>query len=151
MTGDITVKTICHWLVQRNPSGSVVDLLGKVWAICNSAITTSGTEQGTDGTYKYTDVCEEILASNNVSESCMCGHPIALKEVRFGRCQLGHVWPRCCVTFKLLDGTNARVCENCNAHALNRHPINSPYEDWTKHLLDVTSSCTYCGAWFEEV
>ena len=97
-----------------------------------------------------TDVCQEILR-NNVTENCMCGHPIALKEVRFGRCEIGHVWPRCCVTFKLLDGTNARVCENCNAHALNRHPINSPYEDWTKLLLDVTSSCTYCGAWFEEV
>ena len=98
----------------------------------------------------YADVCQEILASN-VFENCMCGHPIRLTEVKFGRCQIGHVWPRCCVTFKLLDGTNARVCENCNAHALNIHPINSPYEDWTKHLLDVTSSCTYCGAWFEEV
>ena len=146
----MTVITICHWLAQKNPSGSVIDLLRKVWSICNPAFLMR-TGQGSDGTSEYTNLCEEILACNNVSENCMCGHPITLKEVRFGRCSLGHVWPRCCVTFKLLDGTNARVCENCNAHALNIHPINSPYEDWTKLLLDETSSCTYCGAWFEEV
>ena len=150
MTGDITIKSLCHWLAERDPSTVIVDLLGKVWALCSPELTTNSDDQGLGGTPMNTDVCQEILM-NNVTENCMCGHPIALKEVRFGRCEIGHVWPRCCVTFKLLDGTNARVCENCNAHALNRHPINSPYEDWTKLLLDVTSSCTYCGAWFEEV
>lgn len=147
LTGDITVKTICYWLCQRNPSGSTLDLLTRAWELFNP---TPAADHAEEGTCKYTNICEEILACDDVYENCMCGYPVVLKEVRFGRCQLGHVWPRCCVTFKLLDGTNARVCENCNAHALNRHPINSPYQGWTKNLLDATFSCTFCGGWFEE-
>ncbi len=81
MTGDSTVKTICHWLAERSPSTSIIDLLTKVWAICNPALSTSALRDQTVhiGT---TDVCQEILG-NNVSEKCMCGQPIALKEVRF--------------------------------------------------------------------
>ncbi|XP_028417403.1 general transcription factor 3C polypeptide 4-like [Dendronephthya gigantea] len=153
VAGDMTVKCICRWLAQNNSSSSVVvDLLEKVWSITKRITMVNDTEEESCGSNMDSDVCKEILDHNDVFENCMCGQPIRLSEVRFGRCSVGHIWPRCCVTFKLLDGTNARVCENCNAHALNRHPINSPYEeDWTKHLLDVTSSCTYCGAWFEEV
>lgn len=148
---DMTVKCICRWLAQKSSSAAVVDLLKKVWSITKPKTVVNDTQQESCGSNIDSDVCQEILANNDVFENCMCGQTIKLREVRFGRCSVGHVWPRCCVTFKLLDGTNARVCENCNAHALNRHPINSPYDDWTKHLLDVTSSCTYCGAWFEEV
>ncbi|XP_046854609.1 general transcription factor 3C polypeptide 4-like isoform X2 [Xenia sp. Carnegie-2017] len=151
IAGDVTVKTLCCWIAKRQPSTSVIDMLNDVWRRCNNPLGTRDDIDGSKGTTEHgSKICEEMLTCV-VNENCMCSEEIPFTHVRYGRCRAGHVWPRCCITFKLLDGTNARVCENCNAHALNRHPINSPYEDWTKHLLDVTSSCTFCGAWFEEI
>ena len=172
LVGEPLIWNICHWLAQKNPTQTVVNLLEKTWRVSNPsldpaktndesqmAVDTSSSLQNASNsasaregiTEDACSVCDEILKSEESFEKCMCGQPIVLQEPRSGHCAAGHVWPRCCVTFKLLEGANCRVCENCSAHALIQNPAAASPFDWTKDLLEENVSCTYCGGWFEHV
>lgn len=157
--------SICRWLAQRSPSDQVTKLLEQTWTIFeplkNSTepkdnrmevdsrcdlVDPSSSEKTAE---QFTDIRQKILESDIAPETCMCGEPVTLQELRLARCVSGHVWPRCCVTFKLLEGTNCRVCMNCTAHALIQNPTSSSNLDWTKGLLEGGFSCSFCGGWFE--
>ena len=159
--------SVCRWLAQPVPATPVLaKLLEKSWALLRpftnlaprttvtsaTATSTSSPQKTQQGVEMFSGIFEKILeAKEVVIEHCMCGQPIPLQDLRFARCMAGHVWPRCCLTFKVLDGTNCRVCTNCSAHALIQDLGSTSKFDWTKSLLHEGFACSFCGGWFEFV